>query len=225
MNFEQQGEGYMRGVTSLTNCVCVGTSKGSIVVFRFDLSKGVSTGHSSTTTIDPLYDSSITCLASSETTLCGGNENGDIFVYNTEFEKDFRFVIKFPGGGAPCTSICCETNTNNIFAGFATGHIRIYRPNICEMSIEITAHVRSITGIILSPNHDYYATCGEDQFFQVWKIPDFTNPEFAEMLRKDCLLFCEKLENRLCTGLAFFSKNKIAIASYDDENLTLFQKN
>ena len=206
----------MRGVTSLTNCVCVGTSNGSIMVFRFNLSVGVSTGHLSTTTIEPLYNSSITALASSETTLCGGNEVGDIFVYNTEFDKDFRFVVKFPGTGAPCTSICCEKGT---------GHIRIYRPNICEISIEITGHARSITGMVISPHHDYFATCGEDQFFQVWKIPDFSNPDFADSLKKDCLLFCEKLENRLCTGIAFLSKNKIAVASYDDENLAIFQKN
>ena len=215
----------MRGVTSLTNCVCVGTSLGSIVVFRFNLNSPIDTAHSKTVIMEPLYSKSVTVLGSSENTFCGGNENGDIFVYGTDFALDFHFVCKFSGAGFPCTSIACQNGTNTIIAGFSTGHIRIYRPNIAELSIEITAHVRSVTGIIIDPNDGFYATCGEDQFFQVWKIPNFTDCEYTDSLKKECLLFCEKLDNRLCTGICFLSENKIAVASYDDESLITFQKN
>ena len=212
-------------MTSLANCVCVGSSTGSILVFRFNATESLSTGHTSTTTLEPLFDFSVTTLASSETVLCGGNENGDIFVYDTDFLVDFRFVCKFPGDGAPCTAIACQPLTSTVFAGFATGHIRVYRPNIGEMCMELTAHVRTITGIVVHPTSAYYATCGEDQFFQVWRVPDFTNPDFVEEIKKECLLFCDKIENRLCTGVCFLSSDRIAVASYDDENLIVFQKN
>jgi WD40 repeat protein len=195
------------------------------MVFRFNPAESLSTGHTATQTLDPTFHSAVTVLSSTKSIMCGGNEKGDIFVFNSNFKGEYTLACKFTGSGNPVTAICCQIDCNTIFAGFLSGHIRIYRPNISEMSIEITAHVRSITGIIIDPKSEYFATCGEDQFFQVWQVPEFSSPNYVDSMKKNVLLFCEKIENRLCTGLAFLTENKIAVASYDDESLVVFQKN
>jgi WD40 repeat protein len=194
------------------------------MVFRFNPGESLCTGHTATQTLDSTFQTAVTVLSSTKSIMCGGNEKGDIFVFNSNFKGEYTLACKFPGFGNPITAICCQVGCNSIFAGFLSGHIRIYRPNISEMSIEITAHVRSITGIIIDPKNEFFATCGEDQFFQVWQIPDFSSPNYVEDMKKNVLLFCEKIENRLCTGLAFLPDNKIAVASYDDESLVVFQK-
>lgn len=215
---------FLRGITATANHVCVGSSTGSVMVFRFNPAESLSTGHTTTQTLDSSFQSAVTVLSSTKNIMCGGNEVGDIFVFNSNFKGEYTLACKFPGFGNPVTAISCQTDCNTIFAGFLSGHIRIYRPNISEMSIEITAHVRSITGIIIDPKSEFFATCGEDQFFQVWRVPDFSSPSYVENMKKNVLLFCEKIENRLCTGLAFLPDNKIAVASYDDESLVVFQK-
>lgn len=214
----------MRGITSVSNFAAVGTSRGHILVFRFDPAETLATGHLGTQTLDPSFHSSVTALASSKSIICGGNENGDIFVHNVDFRGELNLACKFPGFGTSVTGMVCQAETDTIFACFLSGHVRIYRPNIAEMSIEITAHVRSITGIIIDPQGKFFATCGEDQFFQVWKTPDFTSSNYVNDMKNNVQLFCEKIENRLCTGLAFLSDNRIAVASYDDESIVVFQK-
>jgi WD40 repeat protein len=77
------------------------------------------------------------------------------------------------------------------------------------------------TGLALSLKGDYFASCGEDQFFQIWKMPDFNSSRYTS---DDYLLFNEKIDNHLCTGLVMMSDDRIAVGSYDDDNLILFQK-
>lgn len=214
----------MRGITAVSNCVCVGSSGGGIHVIRFNPNEPLAKGHVGTQTLDPAFHYPITALASSVNMMCGGNENGDLSVYDIDYKGDFTLSCKFHGKGAPLTAVCCQMDNNSIYAGFLSGHIRIYRPKIAEMSIEITAHVRSVTGIIIDPLNKFYATCGEDQFFQVWNVPNFSSENYVQELKNDVLFFSELIENRLCTGLAFLPDNKIAVASYDDESLAVFQQ-
>jgi WD40 repeat protein len=214
----------MRGITAISNSVCVGLSTGGINIFKFSQFEQLSNGHTSMQTLDPAFQNPITALSSSRSMMCAGNENGDISVYEMDNKNDFTVLCTFHGKSSPLTCLCCQKDNNTIFAGFLSGHIRIYRPNIAEMTIEITAHVRSITGIILDPLNKFYATCGEDQFFQVWNIPDFSDENYVRDLKNDVLFFSELIENRLCTGLAFLPDNKIAVASYDDESLVVFQQ-
>jgi WD40 repeat protein len=78
-----------------------------------------------------------------------------------------------------------------------------------------------LSGLAVSLKGDYFASCGEDQFFQIWKMPDFNSSRYTS---DNYLLFNEKIENHLSTGLVMMSDERIAVASYDDDNLILFQK-
>ena len=136
-----------------------------------------------------------------------------------------------------------DSSADIVYAGFADGHIRIYRTQIQEMSIEICAHVRAVTGLAAVPTIGCLVSCAEDQFFQAWRLPDFVNGKAFPSAASDFvasegyLVFSEKIDNRLCTGLATLGGSgsgsgsgsgkagsvRVAVASYDDECLVVFQ--
>ena len=81
-----------------------------------------------------------------------------------------------------------------------------------------------MTGLCVCSSLGCFITCSEDQFMQVWRLPDFLHgkhfpsgggggegksnddPRVEEIGgEKSVLLSCEKIDNRLCTG-NFLSK-------------------
>lgn len=208
----EDDESFIRGITGDADYIAVGSSLGDIVVLNPPTSAG-------DLTIQHKFESSrtsITSLASSPKYLVCANEAGDVYAYLSR--DGFAQACRFPGNGACCNSVVTKNET--IIAAFTTGHIRIFRANITELAMEISAHIRSINALALDEHSGVFASVSEDQHVQVWAYPDFES-------RTTCtteLLFAHKLENRLCAGVAFMTDGKLAVSSYDDADVNIFIK-
>lgn len=51
-------------------------------------------------------------------------------------------------------------------------------------------------------------------------MPDFMSPSSRDM----CIIYSDQLENRICTGAAFMNDDRICVASYDDDDLVVYEK-
>ncbi len=100
------------------------------------------------------------------------------------------------------------------------GHIRIYRVNVNELTAEICAHVRPITGLCLHATDFMFASSSEDQHMQLWSCPGFSGGA-----RDVDLLYSSQLENRKLTGVAFLPDDMVGVVSYDEDDLILFELN
>ena len=121
--------------------------------------------------------------------------------------------------GYPCTSLGMHGDV--IIAAYSTGHIRLFRSSIREMAIELTAHARIINSIKIHPTLNMFVSCGDDQFLNVWSLPDFQS-----VSSKDVELLCaERIPNRLLTGVSFFGDQKIGVVSYDEDDLIMLTRN
>jgi WD40 repeat protein len=205
---------FSRGIASFDHGVlCVGNSQGLISIFRVPTrdGEGIEFEDSVETKSIP-----ISALASSTRLLAAGNENGDIFGYNPH--SQFSKVCKCPGNGYPCTSIV--TREDSIIAAFSSGHIRTYRASLGEIAIELAAHARAIYGLALHPSLDILASCGEDQYMNVWTVPTFTSHATSEM---DLLASCT-VPNKKFTGVAINYDDRIGVVAYDDDEISFFEK-
>lgn len=208
--------GFFRGLTSSTNFLGVGVSTGEVLVFDVPSVAGgeIILQHKLEGSKHP-----ITCMASSAKYLIGASANGEIIGYNA-FEA-FSISLRFSGRqvqDAICTSLIIRDET--FAAAFSSGHIRIYRINIGELALEITGHIRPVYGLALHSRLNIFASCSEDQFVHVWSWPDFESRSSSNV----DLLSSHKLDNRICTGIAFLPRDRIAVASYDECDLIILQK-
>lgn len=208
---------YFKGIGACSAYIAVGTSFGSILVFT-TMDTGAK-GEISFSVAENLVSaaSSVHCVSASPSLLCCGNDNGDIFVYN--MLQGNSLIFQHSGKGQPCTSICHQNDI--VYAAYHSGHIRIFRPHIYEMSVEISAHIRSISALIINPTLNILVSCAEDQYVHVWSIPDFGSGSSGHHMD---ILFSDKLTNRMCTGACFLRDEKICVIAYDDENAVIFKK-
>lgn len=202
---------FMRGACSLTtstgtNCIAVGSSIGTLLIVTTsgDVIHRLSTSSSSP----------ITAVAATPRYLFCANDEGDILGFRCD--GTFENFMRIQGKGDCCSALVCKDGV--VVAAFSTGHVRIYRAELGELSIEIAAHSRAMTGMALHPHCAYLATCGEDQNAHVWTFPDFLSPSGSDM----DLAYSSKLENCLCTGVAWTADQQLLVASYDSEDLHVF---
>jgi WD40 repeat protein len=212
---EDDDERFMKGVATCMDFLCVGCSNGNIVIFNcsgkgdwnnFPISYNIRTGH----------QIPISAMSSTDALLVTGNDTGTIMVHS--LESNFRCVSTFPGCGSPCTCVCQSENL--ICAGFATGHLRLYRSDIKELVFEITAHTRAVTGMSLNHAHTELAVCSKDQYINVWSLPSFDSRETSDI----SLLYADCAENRICTGIAYLNDEQLCVAFYDEEELLVFKR-
>mmetsp|Transcript_46471 Transcript_46471/g.92048 ORF Transcript_46471/g.92048 Transcript_46471/m.92048 type:complete len:318 (+) Transcript_46471:124-1077(+) len=216
LGFEGEFEKFLRGAAALQDFFCVGCSTGNILVFSCRDGGNYPLLHNLES-----EKVAISSLSSSSTLLVAANDNGKIFGYSgaDAFEKCFSF----PGYGSPCTALCQQGDL--LLAGYVTGHIRGFRTDIIELSFEITAHTRAVTGLSLSKNErsgtgTELASCSQDQCLLVWGLPDYRSSSSSRV----SLLYSECLSHKMCTGVAFLSGERICVASYDEEEIDLFRK-
>jgi WD40 repeat protein len=203
---------FMRGITTTSGMICVGTSVGSVVIFgHTGNADEIALKHTAAAGSVP-----VSALATAGAQLVCGDDNGDL----SFFDSDAAFVElhRFPGSAVPITALVASDDI--AVAGYSSGHIRIFRTGIWELAAEVTAHARCITGLDMSPSNDLFASCSEDQCLHIWSAPDFKSKSSSDV----DLLFSERLENHLCTGLTFLSGGRIAVASYDSDNFVVFKK-
>ena len=206
----------MRGVAHISKgFICVGSSVGNVLVLSAPSPNGenIELQHNLDISKTP-----ITAIAASDNHLVCGNESGEVFCFSVL--DAFEILCKFPGDQFPCTSLCTRDDT--IIASYTTGHIRIFRASISELAIEVTAHSRSITAMAIDPYLNIIASVSEDQFLHVWQFPTFNSRDNCDM----DLIYSDKIENKLLTGVTFLSgiDSRIAVVSYDDDELIIYEK-
>lgn len=192
----------------------VGTSKGKVLIFNCDSFKDggdFPLVHNLETELSPIHS-----ISSSERYLICSNDNGKIFGFDSynSFEQSFAFK----GYGFPCVSVALVNDT--LIACYSSGHIRVFRTDIFELCIEISAHSRAISALSVSKDKKEFATCGQDQMVQEWSIPDFKSIQSSKIE----LIGSFVLENKICTGLCFLNDSRICVASYDDDKLSILKK-
>jgi len=210
---EEDGH-YMRGIAHMNRgFICVGSSTGNLLVLNAPSPDGEN--------IELLHNldvskSPITACAGSDSILVCGNEMGELAAFNVN--DAFELMCRLPGSRFPCTSLC--TRGDMIMAAYSTGHIRIYRASISELAVELAAHSRAITALCLEPSLNVMASVSEDQYLNVWSVPFFGSREDCDME----LIFSERIENRLLTGVAFLNDGRIGVAAYDEDDVIVFDK-
>ena len=208
-NDDDEDSAYMHGISSSSDSISIGTSTGTIIIIEYNTNrKEFYERQKMATATCP-----ITALAENKSYLASSNGDGDIFMFDaTEL---YRPLGQFKGTGSATTCLCL--NGNIVIAGYMTGHIRMFRADVAELAMEVTAHIRMITGMDVHPNGNLFVTCSEDQYVQVWTLPmRLTSTAATDPI------FTRKLENKLCTGVSFLSDGRICVASYDDSELNIF---
>jgi WD40 repeat protein len=195
---------FSRGIASFDHgFLCSGNSQGFISVFRVPTRDGNNIEFGDSIETKAI---AISALSASSRLLVAGNDNGDIYGFDPH--NAFDRVCRCVGLGYPCTSIA--TREDSIIASFSSGHIRTYRASLSEIAIELTAHGRAIYALALHPSLDIIASCGEDQYMNVWSVPDFSSQASSEM---DLLASC-CLPNKKLTGIAFASSTLSFFTQY-----------
>jgi len=189
-----------------TNCVAIGSSIGTVFIFNAagDVLHRLSTQSSS----------AVAATAASSQYLFAANDDGDVVGYR--LASGFESFMRIPGRGDACTSLCCKEGV--VVAGFVTGHVRVFRSEIGELTIETAAHSRSLSALALHPSAAYLATVSEDQCLRVWTCPDFKTPSGSDL----DLGFAVRLEHCLCTGVAWAPDGRLLVANFDSEDLVQF---
>jgi len=203
----------MRGIADIkVGYVCVGSSVGKVVILSTPSPDGEAIDLQQTieTSASP-----ITALAASDTLLVCGNEAGDVFAFDVA--AAFEQKCKIPGYNFPITAICTRGET--ITATFTSGHIRLYSARYGEMKVEVTAHLRCITAAALHSHLNLVATVSDDQFLHVWHVPDLASRSQHDLE----LIYSDKVENRLLTGVAFLGEDQIGVTAFDEEDLIVFR--
>jgi WD40 repeat protein len=207
---------FMRGIAGSATTIFLGTSLGQIVEVAVPNSTGECGIEVTSTATISKYP--IGCIGTCDSFLVVGDENGDIQGFQISPRLRDHPLFSRPGQGYPCTSILIKSDS--VIAAFTSGHIRGYRISTGEQVIELTAHVRCITGLVLHPYENIFASVAEDQYVCVWSFSDFSSKNTKSIE----LLCAEKLDNHLCTGLCYFEDDRIGVTSYDEDEVVVLQR-
>ena len=212
---ESVEEKFMRGIASTPNFLCVGTSIGTVHAFQVEHLGGDALELMLAFSLEPDHHP-VTSISSYENIIAAANDSGAIFGYSAS--EAFLQIFSFSGYGFPCTSLVQRENV--LFAAYSSGHIRVFRTDIQELAIEVTAHTRTITGLSLHPQLNILVSCSQDQYIHVWEVPDFLSPSSRDI----SIIYSDLVENRICTGVTFLSGDSICVATYDDDDLVVYSK-
>ena len=211
---------FMRGITSNQGSVFLGTSLGHIL----EIVIPNSSGESGVELVSTICESKtpISCLATlpDMDLLISGNDRGDISGFSTCPTLQSKSLFVWTGSNHPCTALIARNNF--IIAGFSSGHIRAYRPSSGELVMELTAHVRCITGMALHPTQNMFVSVAEDQHVCFWSV---NNSDLGSASGRGIeLLSAEKLENRLNTGVCFLGEDRVGVVAYDEDDVIVLQR-
>jgi WD40 repeat protein len=219
-DLDEAVDSFFRGIGFSGSHTYVGTSQGQLISFTSAQSTGAKTTSFDCSDLKldavlPLSgaNSPVSAVAASSSVVAYGFDSGSIIFLDPN--KGHSVMFKNSTSLSPCTSMIAKNDV--VIAGFSTGHIRIFRCNICELAVEIRAHARPVSGLAFSPRSAYFASCGEDQIVNVWDLPDFSSRASSSVSNIQSI----KLQNQYLTGVAFISHNKIGVASYDDDFITI----
>jgi hypothetical protein len=138
-------------------------------------------------------------------------------------------VATHPGAGVPVT--CIAIRGDAIVAGYADGHLRIFRAGANKgaryLEAEIAAHGRCITALHMHPSRLTFATVGEDSVMNVWSLPELA-ADPAGGRAKVLLDLTARISDTVLTGVQFASHGgegavpHLLVAAYDSHHLRVF---
>lgn len=166
-------------------------------------------------------DASIWSTAASPKYILSGDEHGSIHAYGVTEAFESLWSLPLPPGPLSSDPVTClAVRDETVVAGFTSGHIRVYRANLGELAVEISAHVRPITGLSLHPRECLFCTCSEDQYLSTWALPDFASRATSSVEN----LASQKLENKMLVGVAHLPNDRLAVSAYDEQEILIFRK-
>lgn len=207
----------------MSDYLCVGLSNGGVLVFNgcnqsegcdFPLTHNISTDHGVPISAMAATNKQDSGEGNSAAILAVGNDNGKIVGFRAQ--EAFMEAFSFEGYGHPVTALAVHETV--LITAYSTGHIRLFRTDIIELCVEITAHTRIVSGLTVHQN--LFISCAHDQYVHIWTLPDFRSRGSCDVTK----LHTELLENRICTGVAALSKDRFAVACYDDEEIAVFRR-
>ena len=148
---------FARGICSVGDNVCIGTSTGDIIVFSVP-----ATGNLITHVRTLKYHNHPVCAIHSIQSglIASSDDNGRIVVWDSisNFERvestgEYGYILcihilstvimcEFCFARVPCTSVCLWNNL--VVGGYGSGHIRIFSTETGKIRAEIAAHARWI---------------------------------------------------------------------------------
>ncbi|CAL1530198.1 unnamed protein product [Lymnaea stagnalis] len=159
--------------------LCVGTEKGSILVFNLP-PKGPNVTLEDTLTG---HKSPVTDLASEKDTLVSADGLGYIIVWKAK-GSSFTQVSSMRGDGWACNSLAIWKGI--VVGGYASGHLRVYNGNTGVIGAEVAAHARAINAIDVSRESGMLISVSDDTFFRLWQLRPMNVPQI-EFRHSECV--------------------------------------
>ncbi|XP_064457014.1 WD repeat-containing protein 54-like [Ornithodoros turicata] len=202
---------FARGIgTCGPSLICVGTQSGAILVFLVSRDESISFCQKTDEHGTPITD-----IHGFEGSMASGDDKGSICFWNgtTALTK----VHKVEGAGWPCVSI--RVWHDLVLAGYASGHLRIFSSESCQIVTEVTAHARWISAVDIAPDTGLALTASEDSFLRVWKLE--REGDSTVQLKYTATVSCSQL-----MGAAFLSSDgkTFAVTAYDSSEVFCFKQ-
>ncbi|XP_062503310.1 WD repeat-containing protein 54-like [Corticium candelabrum] len=209
---DQSETSFARGICSVGDNVCIGTSTGDIIVFSVP-----ATGNLITHVRTLKYHNHPVCAIHSIQSglIASSDDNGKIVVWDSI--SNFERVESTGEYGVPCTSVCLWNNL--VVGGYGSGHIRIFSTETGKIRAEIAAHARWIHALDVASETGLLISCSEDTLVRVWKLPRVGEAEVH-------MLYSESITDVQLVGAQFCDKqgSMFAISGYDLGEIRIFKK-
>ncbi|KAL5470792.1 hypothetical protein EMCRGX_G028811 [Ephydatia muelleri] len=203
---------YAKGVATINDTVCVGTSDGPIKVFNVGADGSVVfvrqlQGHTA-----PICD---VCTDGGRR-LASSDERGTIIVWSNPVMNAESEMVITGKGDTPCT--CLGFWQNMLIGGFGNGKICIYNSENGRAMVEILAHGRWINSLDVSEN-GMLLSVAEDCVASVWSLPRKEDPKVH-------LVFSVTMTDHILCGGKFCDPQakQFAITAYDVNDIMSFVK-
>ncbi|CAN7991106.1 unnamed protein product [Ixodes pacificus] len=202
---------YGRGIgTCGSSLLCVGCHNGTILVHLISRDNTVTFCQRA-----KQHDYPITDIHSYDDVMASADDGGAICLWKGK--TAIALFHKLPTAGAPCVSV--RVWHDLVVAGYATGHVRVFSTESCQLVAEASAHARWISAIDVAPDTGLMLSVSEDSFVRVWQLD--RDGESTIMLK-----YSATVSNSQLVGGAFMAEDgsSFAVVSYDSEEVFIFKK-
>ncbi|KAK1174146.1 WD repeat-containing protein 54-like [Acipenser oxyrinchus oxyrinchus] len=163
---------FARGIaaaTTLGHYICVGTSSGSVLVFKIpDKGANIILSEVLEEHRDPITDIATETSSSKEyiADIVSADDSGLLCIWKAG--EDFKLLNKIPAYGCSCSSV--KLWCGIVIAGYGSGQIRLYDALSGVVYAEVNAHARWIYALDIAPDSGKLLSGAEDSLVRIWKL-------------------------------------------------------
>lgn len=201
--------------------ICVGVSTGAVCLVPVPNPAETAFGDSllSPTSEDAIVDVTAGQAPHNDPTralVCSADSVGSVLVHALEADGMWQHCCAFNCSTYDETPSLCTTlrmRGNYIYAGYSTGHIRVFDLVACAQVVQVAAHARWINALEVHPDGTTFASAGEDTTINVWA---FHAP--PQVVHKSSIVVTDSL----LTGLAFcggLERSHMCANAYDQPTM------